>query len=124
MRFRQDIESGLRDAASLDEKVNIAIELLLDVRNLLLAIPPESFERALQRTHDAAVSEDVFNKSVEDLPFSARTLSAFSYGNIKTLRDLMGLTKRDLMQLRNMGQKSVNEIQALVAPYGIKIGGL
>lgn len=52
--------------------------------------------------------------SVEELPLPTRTINALRKAGIETLADLMGKSKEDLADVKNLGEKSVEEINKLL----------
>lgn len=68
------------------------------------------------------ISEELYNKQVEQLNLSVRTLNCLRRGGINTVGDLIGKTERDLLSLRNFGQKSMNEIIDKLKELGLSLG--
>lgn len=48
---------------------------------------------------------------IEELDFSVRTYNCLKKANILTIHDLVQLTEADLMNIRNFGKKSLNEVK-------------
>lgn len=53
---------------------------------------------------------------------STRPRNVLSMANVDTVRTLVKLTRPYLMQLRNMGPKSMKEIEALLHSHGLELG--
>ena len=51
------------------------------------------------------------NIKIEELDFSCRTYNCLKRANLLTINDIINLSEDDLMKIRNMGKKSVKEIQ-------------
>ncbi len=47
---------------------------------------------------------------IEDLDFSVRTYNCLKRANINTVGDLVAKTESDMMKIRNLGRKSLEEI--------------
>ena len=58
---------------------------------------------------------------IADLDFSVRTYNCLLRAGIKTLGDIQNRTIVDLMNIRNLGRKSLEEVLATAHSYGIKI---
>src|SRR5574344_870659 len=54
--------------------------------------------------------QSLLNRKLTDFEFSERVTNIFKATNIKTIGDLCGKTRRGLMRYRNLGKKSMNEI--------------
>ncbi len=57
---------------------------------------------------------------LEELRFPTRTINALKKAGIKTLGDLAAKSEDDLLKIRNLGEKSIREILALLEEEGLK----
>ena len=48
---------------------------------------------------------------IEELDFSVRTYNCLKKANVLTIHELVQLTEGDLMNIRNFGKKSLNEVK-------------
>jgi DNA-directed RNA polymerase subunit alpha len=67
------------------------------------------------------VSEEILNKSVEDMELSVRARRALSKLSMKTLSDLITKTEAELLGCKNFGVTSLNEIKERLAGYGLSL---
>ena len=77
---------------------------------------------------DSHIEETPIQKGVkmmdiklEDLEFTSRTYNCLKALDVKTFEDLINLTKSDLMKTRNMGKKSLEEIEEKVLLNGYSL---
>ena len=77
-----------------------------------------SVEKELSRL---AISEELQNMPVEQLNLSVRTMNCLRRGGIATVGDLASKTEKDLMALRNFGQKSKQEILDRLEGLGVSL---
>jgi DNA-directed RNA polymerase subunit alpha len=68
-----------------------------------------------------SIPEEVYNKPVEQLNLSVRTMNCLRRGGISTVGELTTRTERDLLTLRNFGQKSLNEIKDKLIEMGLSL---
>jgi DNA-directed RNA polymerase subunit alpha len=68
-----------------------------------------------------AISDELFNMPVEQLNLSVRTMNCLRRGGIATVGELASKTERDLMALRNFGQKSKQEIVDRLGELGLTL---
>lgn len=59
---------------------------------------------------------------MKDFDLSVRTLNCLRYSDIKTLGDLVRLSKSDVMKIRNFGHKSLTELDDLIEELGLQWG--
>lgn len=61
---------------------------------------------------------------IEDLQLSVRTSSVLNNKNIYYAYELLKYTETDLLKMKNMGRKSLNEIKGILEEYNVKLGDL
>ncbi|MBI5097254.1 MAG: DNA-directed RNA polymerase subunit alpha [Nitrospirae bacterium] len=61
-------------------------------------------------------------KSVEELELSVRSANCLKNAKIFTIADLVQKTETDMLETKNFGRKSLNEIKALLALMGLSFG--
>jgi len=66
-----------------------------------------------------AISEDIYNMSVEQLNLSVRAMDCLRRSGINTVGELISTDVKDLMALRNFGQKSKQEIDERLKALGL-----
>ncbi|MFC2020526.1 DNA-directed RNA polymerase subunit alpha [Chloroflexota bacterium] len=67
------------------------------------------------------ISEELYNMPVEQLNLSVRTMNCLRRGGIATVGELAGKTEKDLMELRNYGEKSNREIKDRLEALGLSL---
>ncbi len=61
-------------------------------------------------------------KPLEDLPLPARAVNALKNADITVVADLAQKTEADLEQVKNLGDKSIEEIKTALAALGLSLG--
>ncbi len=64
---------------------------------------------------------DITSKAIEDLELSVRSRNAMSVLGLCSLGDLSRLSEKDLMQVKNFGQTSMNEVKEKLAEFGLSL---
>jgi DNA-directed RNA polymerase subunit alpha len=59
---------------------------------------------------------------VTDFELSVRSRNCLKKMNIRTLGDLLKTTEQELLSYKNFGETSLNEIKALLAQKGLRLG--
>ena len=67
---------------------------------------------------DSSQQEVNLDKSIEDLDISVRCFNVLKNGGIYTLKGIVEKEADDLFQLKNMGEKTILEINELLASFG------
>jgi DNA-directed RNA polymerase subunit alpha len=68
-----------------------------------------------------SIPDEKYNMPVEQLDLSVRTMNCLRRGGISTVGELIGKKAKDLLQLRNFGQKSFHEIQDKLKELGLSL---
>jgi DNA-directed RNA polymerase subunit alpha len=68
-----------------------------------------------------SVNSNYANKSIKELELSSRTVNSLKRIGINTIGDLLKYTKDDLTTVRNLGEKSIMEIQEKLEAIGLKL---
>lgn len=68
-----------------------------------------------------AISDEQYNMPVEQLNLSVRTMNCLRRGGIATVGELASKSEKDLMSLRNFGQKSNREIKERLESLGLSL---
>ncbi|MFH1227222.1 MAG: DNA-directed RNA polymerase subunit alpha C-terminal domain-containing protein [Planctomycetota bacterium] len=116
-------EEDLMKIENFGQKSLSEIKDLLARRGLALAIPGETFSiESMARGQVLATpqkAENLLNKSVFEIDWSARVRSALDKMKIYTLGDLVQKTEHDFLGVRNFGQTSLDEIIMRLKQMGI-----
>jgi DNA-directed RNA polymerase subunit alpha len=73
-------------------------------------------------TGDAARLADLFRTPIDDLELSVRSVNSLKNSNIRTLGDLVRQTETQILQVKNFGRKSLQEIADLLEREGLNFG--
>lgn len=65
---------------------------------------------------------EALGKPLEELPLPARALNALKNAEIHLVADLAQKTEADLEQVKNLGEKSIDEIKSALAALGLSLG--
>ena len=64
---------------------------------------------------------DIWKMPIEELDFSVRSFNCLKRANINTVGDLISKTADELMKVRNMGQKSLEEVEKKLHELGLSL---
>lgn len=62
------------------------------------------------------------DKPIDELELTVRSYNCLKNAKIHTLGELARKTESELLQSRNFGRKSLNEIKELLAEFGLRLG--
>ncbi len=68
-----------------------------------------------------SIPDEKYNKSIEELDLSVRTLNSLRRGGISTVGEIISKGEKELLSLRNFGLKSKREIDESLAGMGLSL---
>jgi DNA-directed RNA polymerase subunit alpha len=115
------IELTTNGSATAKEVVALSGKLINDHLAMLINIvegldKTETFVESKEE-----VVEKVLETSIEDLELSPRSSNCLQRANIRTIRDLTNKTNSDMLRVRNLGSKSLDEIITKLASIGLEL---
>jgi DNA-directed RNA polymerase subunit alpha len=102
---------------AVSQSAAMLVEMLGPVVNYSRVVQTGATEEQTQ----PAVQDERFAMSIDELDLSVRTLNALRRADITTLGELLTKEERDLMALRNFGQKSKQEIVDKLSAMGLSL---
>jgi DNA-directed RNA polymerase subunit alpha len=78
------------------------------------------YDEAVEGEESRRVAE--LDTPVTDFELSVRSRNCLKKMNIRTLRDLLMITKAELLSYKNFGETSLQEIEAMLAQRGLRLG--
>ena len=66
-------------------------------------------------------SQKALETAIEDLDLSVRSYNCLKRANINTVGDLTEKTEEDMMKVRNLGRKSLDEVKKKLEEYGLEL---
>jgi DNA-directed RNA polymerase subunit alpha len=77
--------------------------------------------KAEERAIRLAIPDEKYNMPVEQLDLSVRTMNCLRRSNIATVGELVAKGTKELLKLRNFGQKSYQEIEDRLTAIGLSL---
>ena len=66
--------------------------------------------------------DKLLGKSIDELDLSVRSANCLKNANIHTLRDLVRKGEREMLETKNFGKKSLEELQEVLGTLGLSFG--
>ena len=64
----------------------------------------------------------ILDQNIDSLELSIRSMNCLKNANIRTLRDLVSKSERDMVEIRNFGEKSLKEVREKLEALGLGFG--
>lgn len=113
------VEIWTNGAVSPEEALERSATFLREHFSPLRAAPPDDDE---SEDADGAYLREALGKTLEELELPARAVNALKAADITLVADLAQKTEVDLVDVKNLGEKTIDEIKAALAGLGLSLG--
>ena len=110
-----DATINARDAVSLGAKV------LRDHLDLFVDLSEEIGSKSTVVEKAEAQHDKVLEMTIEELDFSVRSFNCLKRAGINTVEDLINTSEEDMMKVRNLGRKSLEEVIGKLEAMGLHL---
>lgn len=93
------------------EAVSLAAKIISEHMSLFVDLSDEAREPILKEKEESQKVK-VLETTIEDLDLSVRSYNCLKRAGINTVQDLTAKTENDMMKVRNLGRKSLEEVIA------------
>lgn len=79
-------------------------------------------DRSDGRSEEMAAMDELLGKNIDELDLSVRSANCLKNANISTLRALVRKSEKEMLETKNFGKKSLEELQELLGRLGLSFG--
>lgn len=116
------LEVWTNGTVSPEEAVALAAMLLKDHLGIFIHLEESLQEAEEEPEHDELSGLDtVLSKKIDELDLSVRSANALKNANILTLRDLVRKDEKEMLETKNFGKKSLEEVQEVLGQLGLQL---
>ena len=104
-----------------DEAVSLAAKVLSEHLNLFIDLSEaaQQVDVMIEKENDA--QEKVLEMNIDELELSVRSYNCLKRAGINTVAELINRTPEDMMKVRNLGRKSLEEVLAKLKELGLQL---
>ena len=104
------IEVWTNGTTSAKEVISLSAKIMNDHLNLFVDLIDTMKDNDLLVSRDNDKKHKLLEMSIEDLDLSVRSYNCLKRANIHTVEDLTRKTEDDMLKVRNLGRKSLEEV--------------
>lgn len=105
------------------EAISFAATLLNDHLTIFIDSEDSVVDEVVSEAAEELSGVDaVLAKTIDELDLSVRSANCLKNANIHTLRDLVRRSEKDMLETKNFGRKSLDEVQEILADLGLRLG--
>ncbi len=94
-----------------DEAASLAAKIMNEHLNLFITLTEHVSEVEIMVQKEEDTKEKVLEMTIEELDLSVRSYNCLKRAGINTVDELIQRTEEDMMKVRNLGKKSLEEVQ-------------
>ena len=104
-----------------DDAVSLGAKILTEHLNLFVDLSDSAKNAEIMVEKEEGQKEKVLELSIEELDLSVRSYNCLKRAGINTVEDLAYKTEDDMMKVRNLGRKSLEEVLNKLAELGLSL---
>lgn len=106
---------------SAKEAVSLAARIMTEHLNLFVTLSQEAMDAEIMVEKDDKGKEKALEMTIEELDLSVRSFNCLKRAGINTMEDLINKSEDEMMKVRNLGRKSLEEVMAKLDSLGFTL---
>lgn len=115
------LEVWTNGTISPDDAVSYGAKILNEHLNLFIDLSDNAKNTEILIEKEEGKKEKVLEMSIEELDLSVRSYNCLKRAGINTVEDLANKTEEEMMKVRNLGRKSLEEVLNKLAELGLSL---
>ncbi|MCC2126491.1 MAG: DNA-directed RNA polymerase subunit alpha [Lachnospiraceae bacterium] len=104
-----------------DEAVSLAAKVLSEHLSLFIDLSENAKQAEIMVETESDEKEKVLEMNIDELELSVRSYNCLKRAGINTVEELCNRTSEDMMKVRNLGRKSLEEVLAKLKELGLEL---
>lgn len=102
-----------------EEAVSIGAKILTEHLNIFVGLTDQAQNAEIMVEKEEDQKEKVLEMTIEELDLSVRSYNCLKRAGINTVQELTHKSEEDMMKVRNLGRKSLEEVQEKLGELGL-----
>ncbi len=120
-REKLTVEVTTNGTTKPDEAVSLAAKIMNDLLMLFVDLSEEAKNTEIVKEKEESKKEKVLEMTIEDLDLSVRSYNCLKRAGINTVEDLANKSEEEMMKVRNLGRKSLDEVKYKLHALGLAL---
>ncbi len=117
------IEVWTNGSVKPDDSIGLAAKLVKDHMSIFINFEEDEEEFAFEDiARPPLLRNDLLDRSVDEMELSVRSYNCLKNAEVRTIRDLIRRSEKDMLNTKNFGKKSLNEIKDMLHGMGLDFG--
>lgn len=118
---RLTLEVWTNGSIKADEAISLGAKILSEHLNLFIDLSDNAKHTEIMVEKEESKKEKVLEMTIEELDLSVRSYNCLKRAGINTVEDLINKTEEDMMKVRNLGRKSLEEVLQKLNALGLSL---
>ena len=105
----------------VDSIVSLAAKILVDHFTLFTDLSENLTDESVVVEKEEQETNDLMSITIEELDLSVRSFNCLKRANINTVEDLVSKTQEEMIKVRNLGRKSLEEVEHKLNQMGLHL---
>ena len=106
---------------SAKEAISLGAKILNEHLNLFVDLSDDARKAEIMVEREETIKEKVLEMTIEELDMSVRSFNCLKRAGIDTVEDLTNRTEEDMIKVRNLGKKSLEEVIQKLHSLGLDL---
>jgi DNA-directed RNA polymerase, alpha subunit, bacterial and chloroplast-type len=115
------LEVKTNETISAKEAISLAAKILNEHLGLFIDLSDEAKKAEIMVEREETIKEKVLEMTIEELDMSVRSFNCLKRAGIDTVEDLTNKTEEDMIKVRNLGKKSLEEVIQRLHSLGLSL---
>jgi DNA-directed RNA polymerase subunit alpha len=102
-----------------EEAVSLGAKILTEHLNIFVGLTDQAQHAEIMVEKEEDQKEKVLEMTIEELDLSVRSYNCLKRAGINTVQELTQKSEEDMMKVRNLGRKSLEEVQEKLGELGL-----
>lgn len=102
-----------------EEAVSLGSKILIEHLKLFVDLTDDGQDSEIMVEKEEDQKDKILEMTIEELDLSVRSYNCLKRAGINTVYELTTKTEEDMMKVRNLGKKSLEEVQSKLAELGL-----
>ena len=115
------LEVQTNGTLTASEAVSFGAKILNEHLNLFVDLSEDAKDTSIMVEREETIKEKVLEMTIEELDMSVRSFNCLKRAGIDTVEDLTNRTEEDMIKVRNLGKKSLEEVIQKLHSLGLEL---
>lgn len=113
------LELWTNGTIKIEEAISLSAKILIEHFKLFMTLVDNDNDMEIMIEKEEDKKEKVLEMTIEELDLSVRSYNCLKRANINTVQELTHKSMEDMMKVRNLGKKSLEEVERKLKDLGL-----